>query len=185
MVCHTCDVSAANRSSLHISTSLFALITCAVVALCGGGATTASAGASTPARPDGAAASASLTALTAPKTSSAQEARYFSDVTQADRTLDTYAQKGGNTALRALLTDGTAFCALLKHSQGIDEALVAEAEGVRSTESKTNLPLSVTTFNTIEAVSLLTLCPSEQHLLPASERSRIQRLGNALAGHGG
>ena len=98
----------------------------------------------------------------------------------ADPALATYEQKQGNVALRALLTDGSAFCALLQRGGGIDEALVAEADGARSTESQTFLPLSVTTFNTIESVALITLCPSEQKLLPASDRSKIRRLGDAL-----
>jgi hypothetical protein len=38
----------------------------------------------------------------------------------------------------------------------------------------------VTTFNTIEGVALLTLCPSEQKLLPASVRTRIHKLGRSL-----
>ena len=119
--------------------------------------------------------------LSVPKTSYAQDSRYLNDVTLADPTLSTYAQKNASEAVRALLTDGTAFCALLKRGGGIDQALVSEAEGARSTESQTKLPLSVTTFNTIEAVALLTLCPGEQHLVPKSDRSRIRRLGDALA----
>ena len=83
--------------------------------------------------------------------------------------------------MRALLTDGSAFCALLRRERGIDDALVAEASGVRSTESQTHLPLSVTTFNSIESVALLTLCPSEQTLVPASVRTKIHALGKALA----
>ena len=47
-------------------------------------------------------------------------------------------------------------------------------------ESTTHLPLSVTTFNTIEAVASLTLCASEQKLLPVPDRSKIRALGNAL-----
>jgi hypothetical protein len=45
--------------------------------------------------------------------------------------------------------------------------------------------LSVTTFNTIESVALLTLCPSEQTLVPASVRARIRNLGDALANRAG
>jgi len=119
--------------------------------------------------------------LSPPKTTYAQDTKYFTEVTEADPALITYQQKQGNVALRALLTDGSAFCALLKRSRQIDEALVAEADGARSTEAQTKLPLSVTTFNTIEAVALLTLCPSEQKLVPASVRSRIRKLGKSLA----
>ncbi len=119
--------------------------------------------------------------LSAPKTSFAQDTKFFTDVTEADPALVTYEQQQGNVALRALLTDGSAFCALLRHGGGIDRALVSEAAGARSTESSTHLPLSVTTFNTIEAVALLTLCPSEQKVIPASDKSKIRALGNALA----
>src|SRR5262249_43374478 len=51
--------------------------------------------------------------LQAPKTSTAQDTTFFSDVAEADSTLASYEQKRGNVALRALLTDGSAFCALL------------------------------------------------------------------------
>jgi hypothetical protein len=125
--------------------------------------------------------------LSAPKTSFSQDEKFFTDVTEADPALVTYEQQQKNVALRALLTDGSAFCALVQRAggrgagrAGIDQALVAEADGARSTESTTHLPLSVTTFNTIEAVALLTLCASEQKLLPASDRSKIRALGNAL-----
>jgi hypothetical protein len=119
--------------------------------------------------------------LVAPKTSVAQDRKYLTNVTVADPGLVSYEQKQGNVAFRALLTDGSAFCALLKRGGGIDEALVDEASGVRSTESQTHLPLKVATFNTVEAVALLTLCPSEQKLVPASVRSKIHSLGKALA----
>jgi hypothetical protein len=121
------------------------------------------------------------TPLSAPKSSFGQDTKYFTDVTEADPALVAYEQKQGNVALRALLTDGSAFCALLKRGGGIDTALVAEAVGAKSTESQTHLPLSVTTFNTIEAVALLTLCPSEQKRLPASDRAKIRQLGERLS----
>jgi hypothetical protein len=119
--------------------------------------------------------------LTAPKTSVAQDGSYLDEVTVADPALASYEQKQGNVALRALLTDGSAFCALLKRGGGIDAALVGEAQGARSTETQTSLPLSVTTFNTIEAVALLVLCPSEQALVPAADRTKIRQLGASLA----
>jgi hypothetical protein len=130
-------------------------------------------------------ASTSPPALSAPKTSFAQDTKFFTDVTEADPALVAYEQKYGNVALQALLTDGSAFCALLKQGGGIDRALVGEADGARSTESKTSLPLSVTTFNTIESVALLTLCPAEQSLVPATVRTKIRNLGDALAKHAG
>lgn len=101
---------------------------------------------------------------------------------EADPALSTYEQQRGDVALRALLTDGSAFCALLQRGGGIDQALVSEAVGVRSQEAQTHLPLSVTTYNTIESVALLTLCPSEQALVPTSDRARIRALGASLAG---
>ncbi len=118
--------------------------------------------------------------LRAPKTTNAQDTRFFTDVAEADPTLASYEQKQGNVALRALLTDGAAFCALLAHEKELDAALVEEANGARSSEAQTHLPLSVTTFNTIESVALLTLCRSEQKLLPASDRTKIRQLGKML-----
>jgi hypothetical protein len=118
--------------------------------------------------------------LRAPKTSNVQDTTYFTDVAEADSALASYEQKQQNVALRALLTDGTAFCALLKRERNLDSALVEEASGARGTEAQTHLPLSVTTFNTIESVSLLTLCPSEQKLLPASVRTKIRALGKSF-----
>lgn len=119
--------------------------------------------------------------LKAPKTSYAQDTKFFTSVGEADQALASYEQKQKNVALRALLTDGSAFCALLTRREGIDQALVDEATGARSTEAQTHLPLSVTTFNTIETVALLTLCPSEQKLVPSSVRNKIRNLGKALA----
>jgi hypothetical protein len=122
------------------------------------------------------------TPLAAPTTSAIQDGQYLTEVTEADPALAAYEQKQGNVALRALLTDGSAFCALLPSSKGVDSALVAIAVGARSDESQTRLPLTVTTFNSVEAVALLTLCPSELKLLPTSDRTRIHDLGSALAG---
>jgi hypothetical protein len=70
---------------------------------------------------------------------------------------------------------------LLTRAGGLNAALVAEATGARDTEPETHLPLSVTTFNTIESVALLTLCPSEQRLLSVSVRTRIHALGKSPA----
>jgi hypothetical protein len=123
--------------------------------------------------------------LSAPKTSVAQDERFLTDVTEADSALATYEHKQGNVALRALLTDGSAFCAFLQRGAGIDNALTSVAIGARSDETKTHLPLSVTTFNAIEAVALLTLCSHDQRLLPPSARSKIRKLGDAFAGRAG
>jgi hypothetical protein len=123
--------------------------------------------------------------LTVPKTTVEQDSKFFADVTEADPALVTYEQKHGNVALEALLTAGSAFCALLKRGGGIDEALVEEAQGARSAESQTSLPLTVTTLNTIESAALLTLCRSEQKLVPASVRSKLRRLSNQLSKRAG
>ena len=119
--------------------------------------------------------------MTAPKTTPVKDSQYLLDVTKADPALGTYVQDHGNVALRALLTDGAAFCAFLKRGGGIDAALTSVAIGAKSVEAQTHLPLKVVTFNTMEAVALLTLCPSEQKLLPATDRSKIRALGRALA----
>ena len=52
--------------------------------------------------------------LKAPHTSIAQDGQFFTDVTEADPSLETYERQQGNVALRALLTDGSAFCSLLQ-----------------------------------------------------------------------
>ena len=52
--------------------------------------------------------------------------------------------------------------------------------GANSEESQTHLPATVTTYNTIDAVALLKLCPAEQKLIPAADRSRIRSLAQAL-----
>jgi hypothetical protein len=121
----------------------------------------------------------------APKASVGDEANYLKDVTEADPALATYASNNGNVALQALLTDGSAFCAFLARDGGVDDAIVSLAIGARGVEKTTHLPSTVTTFNTIEASALLTLCPSEQVLVPAADREKIRALGKALAGASG
>jgi hypothetical protein len=118
--------------------------------------------------------------LVGPKTSAVQDARYLTDVAAVDPDLETYIQQSGSVALHALLTDGAAFCAFLRRGGGIDNALVSVAVGARSVQSTTHLPTSVRTFNTMEAVALLTLCPGEQKLVPPSVRSKVRKLGAAL-----
>ena len=145
--------------------------------------------ATTTSKPAGSAGSGSgsttPTALSAPKTSYAQDTKYFTDVTEADPALVTYEQQQGNVALRALLTDGSAFCALLRRGGGIDAALVAEADGATSTEAQTKLPLSVTTLNTIESVALLTLCPPNKRSSRRLSGPEFCNLGDALAKRSG
>jgi len=119
-------------------------------------------------------------ALTGPKTTPLEDTRYLADVAKADPALAAYVDQRGNVALRALLTDGSAFCAFLHSGQGLDEAIYDVALGARSVQSQTHLPASVANYNTIEALALLNLCPSEQALVPTSVRDRIHRLGQAL-----
>jgi hypothetical protein len=137
--------------------------------------------ATTPPGPSSSSRSTPSAPLSAPKTSVAQEEQFLTKVTEADPALASYEEKTGNVALRALLTDGTAFCAFLQRGAGIDNALASVAIGARGDEAKTHLPLSVTTFNSIEAVALLTLCSHDQKLLPPSDRSRLRKLGGALS----
>ena len=186
----------ANSSSRRVSVVLGLVLTLSVsIAACGRVSATGSAEgpsdrgstSSTHAASPHARSSASgpPTPLSAPRTSISQDELFFSDVTEADPSLASYEKVHGNVALRALLTDGTAFCALVRRDRTIDQALVDEATGARGTEAQTGLPLSVRTFNTIEAVALLTLCPSEQALLPAADASRIRALGDQLARQSG
>jgi hypothetical protein len=128
----------------------------------------------------GAAANGSGATLRAPKTTTAQDARYLTDVAQADSGLVTYVNRYGSSALHGMLTDGLAFCAFLRRGGGIDTALVNEAVGARADEKSTHLPLSVHTFNTIESVALIDLCPAEQHLVPASVQAELHQLSGAL-----
>ncbi len=118
--------------------------------------------------------------LRSPKTTPLQDTHFLADAAKADSDLETYVQQQGNTALKAMLTDGTAFCAFLHQGVGLDQALVDTAAGARSLEATTHLPLSVKTFNTLEAVALITLCPSEQRLVPATVRTKIHALAKAL-----
>jgi hypothetical protein len=49
-------------------------------------------------------------------------------------------------------------------------------------ESHTHHPSTDTTFNAIDAVALVTLCPDEQALLPAADKTRIRRLEQSFGG---
>ena len=163
------DRSGRLMSSLAASVSVLLM---AALGACGGSSAPRSSATTDPASP--------AAGLVAPRTSPAQDAQFLAEVAQADPDLAAYEQKDGNVALRALLTDGSAFCAFLQRGQGIDDAMVSVAEGARGVESQTSLPLSVTTFNTVEAVALLALCPEHMTLLPPSSRARIQKLGQDL-----
>ncbi len=70
--------------------------------------------------------------MTAPKTTPVKDSQYLLDVTKADPALGTHVQDHGNVALRALLTDGAAFCAFLKRCGGIDAGLTSVAIGEKA-----------------------------------------------------
>jgi hypothetical protein len=122
----------------------------------------------------------SSTPLTAPKASVAEEAQFLSEVTEVDPALTTYEKQSGNVALRSLLTDGSAFCAFLDRDRDIDTAMVSVAVGARQVESQTHLPMTVTTFNAVDSVALLTLCPSLQTVVPSSDMAKIRKLGAVI-----
>jgi hypothetical protein len=123
-----------------------------------------------------------LKPLRAPGASVADDAQFLTEVTEVDPALTSYEKKSGNVALRSLLTDGSAFCAFLNRDQDIDTAMVSTVIGARQVESQTLLPLSVTTFNAIDSVALLTLCPSLQSMVPPSDLTKIRKLGAAISG---
>ena len=123
----------------------------------------------------------STTPLRAPSATVTDDARFLTDVTEVDPALTTYEKSSGNVALRSLLTDGSAFCAFLQRDRDLDTAMVSVVVGARQVESQTRLPVSVTTFNAIDSVALLTLCPSLQPVVPVSDLAKIRRLGTALA----
>jgi predicted solute-binding protein len=119
--------------------------------------------------------------LDGPKTSVSDDALFLSDVTEVDPRLVTYEKQFGNIALRSLLTDGSAFCAFLHRDRDIDTAMVSVAVGARQVAAQSHLPMTVTTFNAVDSVALLTLCPSLESELPVSDLTKIRRLGAALA----
>jgi hypothetical protein len=175
-------VATAARGFQRRAVSLGCVLAVAVAGAACGASTTAGRAATTGRRAPSVSSGAARTApLAVPKTSPSEDGRYLADVARADATLASYVEQRGDVALRALLTDGSAFCAFLQRDRGIDGAMLSVAVGAKSVESETHLPSTVTTFNTIDAVALLTLCPAEQKLVPASDRSRIDGLGEALA----
>jgi len=119
--------------------------------------------------------------LMAPTSSVAGDAQFLSDVTEVDPRLTTYEKKSGNVALRSLLTDGTAFCSFLNRDKDIDTAMVSVAVGARQVEPRTHLPLSVTTFNAVDSLALVTLCPSLESVVPQSDLKKIRKLSAELA----
>jgi hypothetical protein len=121
-------------------------------------------------------------ASTLPPTSLADASTYYLDLAQLDPSLSSYVTQQNDLALRTLLTDGRAFCAILHSGGDIDNAMLSVAAGARSVEATTHLPLSVTTFNAIDSAALVVLCPGDQKLLPPVDQGRIRQLATALAG---
>ncbi len=119
--------------------------------------------------------------LVAPKVTSSASLAYFQDLSRVDPSLSTYVNSDESVALRALITDGSAFCAFLQRGGGVDSAMASVVVGAKSVESDTHLPISVKTFNAIDAVALVDLCPSEQASLPAADRSHIRSLTHSLS----
>jgi hypothetical protein len=109
------------------------------------------------------------------------DGKFLAEVTEADPSLATYEKKLGNVALRSLLTDGTAFCSFLRSDGDIDDAMVSVVTGAQQVEATTKLPMSVTTFNAVDTVALLTLCPSLESSVPTSDLAKIRKLGASLA----
>src|SRR5579863_9412608 len=123
--------------------------------------------------------------LNTPTSTVADDALFLSEVTEVDPALTVYEKKSGNVALQSLLTDGSAFCAFLRRDRDIDTAMVSVVIGARHVESQTNLPLSVTTFNAVDTVALLTLCPSLESVVPTKDLAKIRALGAELTGSTG
>ena len=174
------------RPALRVVCAGLLVVTAGISASCGPTRPISSGGGEVdpPAHHTGAARAALPKKLAGPGTSGTQDGQYFTDLAKADPGLATYVQTDGNVALRALLTDGSAFCAFLQSGGGIDNAMAEVVIGAKSVEPQTHLPSTVTTFNAIDAIALLTLCPGDQKLVPTADRSRIQALGRSLSGSG-
>jgi predicted solute-binding protein len=69
----------------------------------------------------------------------------------------------------------------LNRDKDIDTAMVSVAVGARQVEPQTHLPLSVTTFNAVDSVALVTLCPSLESVVPQSDLKKIRKLSAELA----
>jgi hypothetical protein len=108
------------------------------------------------------------------------DGQFLAEVTEADPSLATYEKQSGNVALQSLLTDGVAFCSFLKSDGDIDDAMVSVVAGAQRVETQTKFPMSVTTFNAVDAVALLALCPSLESSLPKSDLAKIRALGASL-----
>ena len=178
VVCHTDDVAAVTRA--HAPPSAPALSPCVAPSV--GGASFSLAVIGGPLTSAGASSSPQMSTPRRPRRSLVA-ATGTEDVQRAGHDVLHRRRRGRPRPrlLRAEAGERRPACALdrrfgllraAERERNLNDALVEEASGARSTEAQTHLPLSVTTFNTIESVSLLTLCPSEQKLLPASVRTK-------------
>jgi hypothetical protein len=174
-------MTTSHRRALHLVAGLAATI---AVTACGSSTPAAAPTTRRAAAPTTAAAPPTTASgpLVGPETTPVQDGAYFSDLARIDPDLATYVNSNGNVALQALLTDGSAFCAFLRRGGGIDNAMTSLVIGAKSVQSQTHLPASVTTFNAIDATSLVVLCPDEQSLIPAADRTKIRQLAAVLAG---
>jgi hypothetical protein len=120
--------------------------------------------------------------LVAPTTTYAEETKYFEDLARVDPSLSSYVGAEQGVALKALLTDGSAFCAFLRRGDGVDGAMESVVIGANSVESATHLPRSVRTYNAVDSVALVDLCPGEQRLLPPADHAHIAALSRSLGG---
>jgi hypothetical protein len=115
-----------------------------------------------------------------PSPSVLEDGQFLAEVSEVDPTLASYEKTSGNLALASLLNAGTAFCGFLGRDRDLDTAMVSVAVGAQHQETASHLPLSVTTFNTIDSLALLSLCPSLQSMVPSSVRARIHQLGSSI-----
>jgi hypothetical protein len=156
----------------RVSVGIFA------VALFAGGCTSAAA------KPTGGSSSGAARTsapLVAPTVTSGESFAFFQDLSRVDPSLSSYVNSNQSVALRSLITDGAAFCAFLRRGGDVDDAMASVVVGAKSVESETHLPISVKTFNAVDAVALVDLCPKEQTLLPAADRSHIRSLTQSLS----
>jgi hypothetical protein len=119
--------------------------------------------------------------LKAPKSTPTQDDAYFRDLATVDQSLTTDVASQQGVALRALLTDGAAFCAFLLKGGGIDDAMESVVIGANSVETQTHLPRGIATFNAIDAAALIALCPDEKRLVPKVDLKHILELEQVLA----
>jgi len=119
--------------------------------------------------------------LEPPEVTPAEDEAYFRDLATVDPSLSTYVNSEQGVGLQALITDGSAFCAFLSRGGGIDNAMESVVIGANSVEAQTHLPRSVRTFNAIDAVALIALCPGEQRVVPAATLGHIHQLEHSLA----